>query len=82
MRCMVRHPPSDDAESTLTSKGQTTIPKSIRHALALKPGDRLTFTLLPDRSVLLRVQNRSLLSLSATLKPSTRRRVGIRKLSR
>ena len=27
------------AESTLTSKGQTTIPKEIREALAMKVGD-------------------------------------------
>lgn len=79
---MVRKAFLEDGESTLTSKGQTTIPKSIRNALALKPGDRLTFTLLPDRSVLLRVQNRSVLSLSGMLRPTKRRRVGVRKLSR
>ncbi len=82
MVAMVRRPLNDDAESTLTSKGQTTIPKSIRNALALKPGDRLTFTLLADRSVLLRVQNRSVLSLSGMLRPPRGRRVGVRKLSR
>ena len=35
--------------ATLTSKGQTTIPKAIRKALEMKAGDRMTFTLLPDR---------------------------------
>ena len=29
--------------STLTSKGQITIPKSIRHALGVKSGDRVVF---------------------------------------
>ena len=29
--------------STLTSKGQATIPAEIRQALQLKPGDKLTF---------------------------------------
>ncbi len=29
--------------STLTSKGQATIPAEIRHALRLKPGDKLNF---------------------------------------
>ena len=29
-------------ESTLTSKGQTTVPKAVRERLRLKPGDRIT----------------------------------------
>jgi antitoxin PrlF len=33
------------AISTLTSKGQVTIPKKIRTQLGLKPGDRLNFQL-------------------------------------
>jgi len=39
-------------ESTLTSKGQTTIPKGIRDKLAMKSGDRMTFTVMPDGTVL------------------------------
>lgn len=40
--------------STLTSKGQATIPKSIREALHLQPGDRVEFILEGDRVVLRR----------------------------
>jgi antitoxin PrlF len=29
--------------STLTDKGQTTVPKSVRRALGLSPGDRIAF---------------------------------------
>jgi AbrB family looped-hinge helix DNA binding protein len=29
--------------STLTSKGQTTVPKEVREALDLEPGDKLTW---------------------------------------
>ncbi len=31
-------------DTTLTSKGQTTIPKAIRDSLRIKPGDRMTFS--------------------------------------
>ena len=41
--------------STLTSKGQTTIPKEIREALKLAPGDRLIYTLDEKGSVRLEV---------------------------
>lgn len=39
--------------STITSKGQTTIPKAIRDRLNLKPGDRVDFVLEEDGRVLL-----------------------------
>src|SRR5207244_9169886 len=40
-------------ESTITSKGQATIPKAIREHLRLKPGDRVKFFVHPDGSVVL-----------------------------
>jgi AbrB family looped-hinge helix DNA binding protein len=30
-------------ESTLTAKGQTTLPREVREALGLKPGDKLRY---------------------------------------
>jgi AbrB family looped-hinge helix DNA binding protein len=53
--------------SILGSKGQATIPKEIRNSLGLKTGDRMTFTLLPDGTVLLRVKNKSILDLAGML---------------
>lgn len=50
--------------ATLTSKGQTTIPKEIRDSLGLKPQDQLNFTLLPDGTVIMRVKNKSVLDLA------------------
>ena len=40
--------------STLTSKGQTTIPKEVRHHLKLQSGDQIDFVILPDGSVVIR----------------------------
>jgi AbrB family looped-hinge helix DNA binding protein len=35
--------------STVTSKGQTTIPERIRKALRIKPGDKLEYSVEGDR---------------------------------
>jgi len=37
------------AHSTVTSKGQTTIPGRIRKALRIKPGDKLEYTVEGDQ---------------------------------
>lgn len=38
-------------ESTITVKGQATIPKAIRDHLHVKPGDKVKFFILPDGGV-------------------------------
>jgi antitoxin PrlF len=42
------------SEATLTSKGQITIPADIRKLLSIRPQDRLTFTPMPDGTVVMR----------------------------
>ena len=37
--------------STVTSKGQTTLPKSIREALGIVPGDRVRYVILDNNEV-------------------------------
>ena len=68
--------------ATLTSKGQTTIPKEIRDALGLQPGDRMTFTLMPDKTVVMRVKTKSVMDLAGILRKKGRKPLAIARLSR
>lgn len=43
------------ANAILTSNGRTTVPKEIRESLGMKPGDKMIFTLMSDRTVVIRV---------------------------
>lgn len=69
-------------DATLTSKGQTTIPKEIRDSLGMKPGDRMTFTLMSDSTVILRVKNKSVTQLAGALRKKGRKALPIEQLSR
>jgi bifunctional DNA-binding transcriptional regulator/antitoxin component of YhaV-PrlF toxin-antitoxin module len=53
--------------STLTDKGQTTVPQEIREALKVKPRQRLTWSLRGDGTVVVRSQP-SALDLFGSLK--------------
>ncbi len=70
------------ADATLTSKGQTTIPKEIRDTLGMKAGDRMTFTLLPDATVIMRVKSKSITDLAGALHKKGRKAVPVSQLSR
>lgn len=69
-------------DATLTSKGQTTIPKEIRDSLGMKSGDRINFTLMPDGTVLMRLKNKSVMSLAGSLRKKGRRAIPVDQLSR
>lgn len=56
--------------TTLTQKGQVTIPESVRRALNLKPRDRVLIALDGDRAVLIPLRQRSLSQLRGAL-PAT-----------
>ena len=56
-----------DNVATITSKGQVTIPKSIRRALDLRSKDRLLFTVENDHIVIIPLRSRPLTDLFCAL---------------
>ena len=61
------------AESTITSKGQTTIPGAIRRHLKLKPGDRVEFVVEPNGKVVLVPVTIDVTELKGILAPARKR---------
>ncbi len=58
--------------ATLTSRGRITVPKRIRDALGVRPGDRLAFRVRDDGTVIVEAETVDLRSLRGIVKPSTR----------
>ncbi|MEP7345085.1 MAG: type II toxin-antitoxin system PrlF family antitoxin [Gemmatimonadaceae bacterium] len=56
--------------STLTSKGQITVPKRVREALALRTGDHVVFEQREDGSFVLVARNADVRSLRGIVKKS------------
>lgn len=57
--------------TTLTSKGQTTIPVEIRQALHLKAGDKLVFEIHDDQAVISKAKPFDYLYHAAISQPLT-----------
>jgi antitoxin PrlF len=58
--------------STITSKGQITVPKAVRERLALQPGDRLSFVIHDDGTVTVEAETVDLTSLRGVVKAGGR----------
>ena len=55
--------------TTLTSKGQVTIPKAVRDELGLREGDRIAFRVLEDGTVVVEPETVEIRDLRGILKP-------------
>jgi antitoxin PrlF len=66
--------------STLTSKGQVTIPKEVREQMGLKPGDRIDFVKDPTGRFSLEAINTDFRSLRGILKSKRTRPLTIREM--
>jgi antitoxin PrlF len=68
------------AHSTVTAKGQTTIPREVRQAAGLHAGDRIHYTVLEDGTIIVRVKNRGVRDLA--VKPRHPRHVSVEQMNR
>jgi antitoxin PrlF len=66
--------------SRMTSKGQITVPKAVRDALGVGPGDRLAFRIDDDGRVLVEPETVDIRTLRGVLKPR-RRGVGLEEMA-
>ncbi len=66
--------------STLTSKGQLTLPKAIRERLNVRPGDRVEFRVNRKGQVLVEAATVDLLTLRGRLK--ARRRLSVEEMDK
>ncbi|CAN5228813.1 hypothetical protein BH09PSE6_BH09PSE6_03340 [soil metagenome] len=65
------------AESTITAKGQTTIPAEIRDQAGATAGSRIVWTVTSSGTIIARVKNQSLLDLAGIIKPPKGKRIEI-----
>ena len=63
--------------TTMTTKGQVTVPREIRERLGLKSGDKMSFTLLSDGTVVMRPKTRRLADLAGLLARPGQPRVAV-----
>ena len=59
--------------TTITSKGQVTLPAALRRALKVKTGDKLDFILTEDGEIRGRPVTKSLANLAEVLPPAKRK---------
>ena len=69
------------SHSTLTSKGQTTIPQEIRQAVGLQTGAKLNWSVTPDGVLIVRAKTQTLESLAGSIKIQAGQKVSIQDMN-
>lgn len=64
-------------ESTITSKGQTTVPADIRALVHAEPGTRLLWSVMPDGTIIVRAKTKSILDMAGMLRAPKGKRVRV-----
>ena len=68
--------------SSLTSKGQTTIPVEVRRKLGLRPGDKIDFVIGDDGLVTLRPATSDVTELKGLLKRPGQKRLSVSEMNK
>jgi AbrB family looped-hinge helix DNA binding protein len=68
-------------ESTITAKGQTTVPAQVREQIGAAPGTRLVWHVMPDGSVIVRAKTKSVLDLAGMLEAPKGKHVSIEEMN-
>lgn len=69
------------SESTITVKGQTTVPQPVRDSMHAEAGTKLTWSVMPDGTAIVRAKTKSILDLAGTLKAPKGKRVRVEDMS-
>jgi len=64
-------------ESTITAKGQTTVPADVRASVQAKAGTRLVWSVMPDGTIIVRAKTKSILDMAGMLKAPKGKRVAV-----
>lgn len=64
-------------ESTITAKGQTTVPADVRALVHAEPGTRLVWSVMPDGTIIVRAKTKSVRELAGIVKLPKGKRVAI-----
>ncbi|MDQ2735200.1 MAG: type II toxin-antitoxin system PrlF family antitoxin [Pseudomonadota bacterium] len=65
------------SESTITAKGQTTVPRQVREQIGAGPGTRLVWHVRADGSLIVRAKTHSVLDLKGMLKSPRKKPVPV-----
>lgn len=68
------------AESTITAKGQTTVPADIRQSIGAAPGTRLVWHVLTDGRLFVRVKNKTAADVKGMVKVPKGTRLSIEEM--
>ena len=65
------------SESTITTKGQTTVPQPVRDAMQAQTGTKLVWSVMPDGTAIVRAKTKSISDLAGMLKVAKGKRVSV-----